>query len=87
MWKKIAVLHLSEGEVKPVPVRSKKEKKKKSPASEEERGKLKFKDLAEHDHQGRQEFLYLKKKKMMLQSSDENRKAKEHINAFFTCDF
>lgn len=63
LWKKIAVLHLSEGEVKPVPVRSKKEKKKKSPASEEGRGKLKFKDLAEHDHQGRQEFLYLKKKK------------------------
>lgn len=36
LWKRIAVLHLSEREVKPVPVRSKKEKNKLPLKSREE---------------------------------------------------
>lgn len=51
--------YLSEGEVKPVPVRSRKEKNHLSLKRKER--KLKLKDLAEHDYRGREEFLYLKK--------------------------
>lgn len=51
--------YLAEGEVKPVPIRSRKEKNH-LPLKRREK-KLKFKDLAEHDHQGCEEFHYLKK--------------------------